>query len=441
MLLFLRARIRWILIFWMFVISAIAFLDRVNISIAGPTIAREFHMDNVQLGWVFSAFVLGYALFQAPGGWIADRFGPRSTLMIGVIWWGVFTALITFLPPGLGGLLAVVIGIRFCLGMGEAVVYPASNCVVAQWIPSSERGVANGFIFCGVGFGAGITPPLISYLVQNYGWRWSFWASAALGLFVGAIWYVLARDTPRRHPWITPEEVHYIEAGLPRTDAKVHDHARLSWRAILTNRDILAVTFSYFCYGYAAYIFFSWFFIYLNTVRGLNLRNSAYYTMLPFLAMAVCSPLGGWMSDRLTKSRGKRAGRCILAAAAIGFCAIFIALGTQVQSAELASVVLAGGAGALYISQSSFWSVSADIGGKSAGLVSGIMNMGGQLGGTLTASLTPLIAKHFGWNTSFLVAAGFCAAGSLAWFLVHPEGRPGAPAFVSSVSNFHASIE
>ncbi len=421
----------------MFVVSAVAYLDRVNISIAGPTIAREFHLDNVQLGWIFSAFVLGYALFQAPGGWIADRIGPRATLMIGVLWWGVFTSLITFLPAGMAGLLAILIGIRFCLGMGEAVVYPASNCVVAQWIPSSERGLANGFIFCGVGFGAGITPPLISYLVGNYGWRWSFWASAVLGLVAGGIWYLVARDTPRQHPWITKEEINHIEAGLPRSEDDARGRSRLSWLAIITNRQILAVTFSYFCYGYAAYIFFSWFFIYLNTVRGLNLRNSAYYTMLPFLAMAVCSPLGGWMSDRLTKSRGKRTGRCILAAVAIGFCAIFIALGTQVESPELASVVLAGGAGALYISQSSFWSVSADIGGKSAGFVSGIMNMGGQLGGTLTATLTPLIAQHFGWTTSFLVAAAMCGAGSVAWLFVQPDVTP-APAVVPDL---HAKIK
>jgi len=414
---------RWVLIFWMFAVSAIAYLDRVNISIAGHYIAEEFHLDNIQLGWVFSAFVLGYALFQAPGGRISDRIGPRYVLTIGVIWWGVFTTLITLLPAGLSGLLALLIGIRFALGIGEAVVYPASNCVVAAWIPSTERGIANGFIFAGVGFGAGITPPLITYIMLNYGWRWSFWVSAALGLVAGGIWYIVARDTPGRHPWITKDEAAYIQAGLPKPDSAAATGTRLSWSAILGNRHVLAVTFSYFCYGYAAYIFFSWFFIYLSTVRGLNLRDSSYYTMMPFLAMAVCSPLGGWISDRLTKSRGKRAGRCGLATFGIGLCAIFIALATQVSSAELASVVLAGGAGALYLSQSSFWSVSADIGGKSAGSVSGIMNMGGQLGGTLTASLTPLIAKHYGWTASFLVAAGLCAFGSLAWLLVDPEGR------------------
>lgn len=421
MLSYVRARIRWVLIFWMFVVSAIAYLDRVNISIAGPTITKEFHLTNVELGYVFSAFVLGYALFQTPGGRIADRMGPRKVLTIGVVWWGIFTTLITLLSPGMSGLVFLLIGVRFLLGIGEAVVYPASNCVVSAWIPSAERGIANGIIFTGVGFGAGITPPLISWIMVNYGWRWSFWVSAMLGLAAGAIWYFVARDAPSRHPWVMKEEAVHIQAGLPQADSSAM--GKLPWTSILSNRHVLAVTFSYFTYGYAAYIFFTWFYIYLKTVRGLNLRDSSFYTMLPFLAMASCSLVGGWASDRLTKTYGKRAGRCGLAVFGIGLCAIFIALATQVASAELASIVLAGGAGALYLSQSSFWSVSADIGGKSAGSVSGFMNMGGQLGGALTASLTPAIADKFGWTASFLVASGLCAVGAVAWLLVHPEGK------------------
>jgi ACS family glucarate transporter-like MFS transporter len=312
---------------------------------------------------------------------------------------------------------------RFLLGVGEAVVYPASNCVVSSWIPSSERGIANGFIFAGVGFGAGVTPPLIAYIITQYSWRASFWFSAALGLAAGAVWFVVSRNTPKQHPWATEQEKRYIEAGLPASPTKPAGY-RLPWRKIVTDKNILAVTFSYFCYGYAAYIFFSWFFIYLNDVRGLNLRQSSYYTMLPFIAMALGSPLGGWISDRLTKRRGKRIGRCWVAAVGIGLSAIFIALGTQVQSAQLATIILAGGAGALYLSQSSFWSISADIGGKSAGSVSGFMNMGGQFGGALTASLTPAIANHLGWNASFLVAAALCACGALAWLAVRPEEEP-----------------
>jgi MFS transporter, ACS family, glucarate transporter len=417
-----RSKVRWILIFWIFVVSAIAYLDRVNVAIAGKAISTEFHISNVQLGWIFSAFVLGYALFQAPGGRLADRIGPRNILALGVIWWGIFTTLITVLQASTPVLLALLIGIRFSLGIGEAVVYPASNCVVANWIPSQERGISNGIIFAGVGFGAGLTPPLITHLMVHYGWRSAFWASAVLGLVAGAIWYFLARDTPRQHPWVSESERKFIEAGLPATSEK-HAGEHLAWGSIFRNRDIMRVTFSYFCYGYAAYIFFSWFFIYLNDVRHLNLRQSTYYTMLPFIAMAIGSPLGGWLSDRLTKAYGKRAGRCGIAAFGIGLSAVFIALGTQVESAQLASLILAGGAGALYLSQSSFWSVSADIGGTSAGSVSGLMNMGGQIGGALTASLTPAIANRWGWSASFLVAATLCACGALAWLIVEPEGR------------------
>jgi ACS family glucarate transporter-like MFS transporter len=177
---------------------------------------------------------------------------------------------------------------------------------------------------------------------------------------------------------------------------------------------------SYFCYGYVAWIFFSWFYRYLAKVRGLDLKASAIYSMLPFLAMLVCCLVGGTINDRLTKWRGPRLGRCVLAVLAMGLAAIFIASGSQVQGVRLASVVLAGGAGALYLSQSSFWSVTADIAGASAGSVSGFMNMGGQIGGALTGSLTPWIAVRYGWTASFLVAAGLCLLGALCWLVVNP---------------------
>jgi len=406
--------IRWALIAWLFVVSAIGYLDRVNISIAGQSIQKEFHLGNIQLGWIFSAFVLGYALFQAPAGRLADRFGPRRVLTLGVVWWGIFTSLITVFSAGPASLILLLIATRFLLGMGEAVIYPASNCIVAAWIPSAERGIANGVIFSGVGFGAALTPPLIAYLLIHYGWRSSFWASAALGLAAGAVWFFIARDRPASHPWTSPQEVNHIQSGLPPHTRS----AALPWRSILTNSNIWLVTLSYFCYGYAAYIFFSWFFIYLSSVRGLNLRQSSYYAMLPFAAMAIGSPVGGWISDRLTRRIGKRAGRCGVAAVGIALSAIFIALGAHVDNARLATVVLAAGAGALYLSQSSFWSVSADIGGPSAGAVSGFMNMGGQIGGALTASLTPAIAAHWGWTASFLTAAVLCGFGSLLWAFV-----------------------
>jgi ACS family glucarate transporter-like MFS transporter len=195
------------------------------------------------------------------------------------------------------------------------------------------------------------------------------------------------------------------------------------WRLVMQSKEVWAVTLSYFCYGYVAWIFFSWFYRYLAKVRGLDLKASAFYTMLPFLAMLVCCLLGGAINDRLTKGLGPRAGRCGLAAFAIAMAGGFIAFGSQVQSARLASVVLAGGAGSLYLSQSSFWSVTVDIAGASSGSVSGFMNMGNQIGAAITATLTPWIAARFGWTTSFLVAAGLCVVGAASWLVVDPARR------------------
>jgi ACS family glucarate transporter-like MFS transporter len=408
-----------LLVGWMFAISAVAYLDRVNISIGGSFIQKEFGLDNIRLGWVFSSFVLGYALFQAPGGRLADRFGPRKILTIATVWWAVFTALFAAIPAGIPFLLATLLATRFLLGVGEAMVFPASNRLVAGWIPSQERGLANGLIFAGVGAGAGITPPLITLVLLHYGWRWSFWTCAVIGLAAGLVWYLIARDRPEEHPWVRPPQAGYIRAGMPK-QAPADSGEALPWSIILGSRNVWALTVSYFAFGYVSYIFFTWFFIYLNKVRGLDLKASAVLGMLPFLAMAAFAPLGGYISDRLTKRYGKRAGRCGLSVVSMAVAACFIVLAMRAQDARVASIVLAGGAGTLYLSTSCFWSVTADIGGRSAGSVSGVMNMGNQLGGTVTASLTPVLATVFGWPSSFQVAAALCAVGSLAWLLVDP---------------------
>jgi ACS family glucarate transporter-like MFS transporter len=418
-------RVRWFLVFWLFVLSAVSYLDRVNISIAGGSIVDAYHLTDVQLGKVFSALVAGYALFQTVGGYLADRFGPRSVLTAGVLWWGIFTALTALVPANISGALFLFLLVRFLLGAGEAVIYPAANQFIARWIPVRERGIANGWIFAGVGAGAGLTPPLITYLMTHYGWRSSFWVCAIIGLLAGGVWFLAARDNPAEHPRVSAAELTAIQSGLRVTGdspnlGKESADIPVPWKRVLRSREVWAVSVSYFCYGYVAWIFFSWFYRYLAKVRGLDLKASAFYSMLPFLAMLVCCLLGGAVNDRLTKWRGPRLGRCGLAAFAMGVAGIFIACGSQVQGVRLASIVLAGGAGALYFSQSSFWSVTADIAGASAGSVSGFMNMGGQMGGALTGSLTPWIAVRYGWTASFLVAAGLCVLGALGWLAVDP---------------------
>ena len=162
--------------------SAVAFLDRTNISIAGVQIGKEFGIDNTHLGWVFSAFLIGYAAFQIPGGVLARRLGPRRVLALSVIWWGFFTALTALVPPAMQGALLALVLVRFSLGAGEATMYPASNQFVERWFPVHERGKANGIIFGGVGLGSGLTPPIVTTIILHYGWRASFWFSAFVGI-------------------------------------------------------------------------------------------------------------------------------------------------------------------------------------------------------------------------------------------------------------------
>ena len=413
------SRVRWFLVVWLFVLSAVAFIDRVNLSVAGAKFSEEFAISNVRLGLVFSIFLFGYAIFQTPAGWLADRFGPRRMLTLGLVLWGVFSALTAAIPHNLANAVLILAVIRFLLGAGESVMFPASNQFVARWIPSNERGAANGIIFAGVGIGSAATPTLITFIMLHYGWRTSFLLSALLGFAAGAVWFLAARDTPEEHPSVSPSELALIQQGIPKSAAS-RDANLLSWSTILSSLNVWIFSLAYFCFGYVAWVFFSWFYLYLARVRGLDLKASALYATLPFVAMAACSPFGGAVSDALTKRFGSRFGRCSVAALGFGLTAIFVVFGSAAQDTRVASFVLAGGAGSLYLSQSSFWAVSADLGGKSSGSLSGFMNMANQIGGMITVSFTPFLADRFGWNTGFHVAAAVAALGAIAWFLVDP---------------------
>ena len=196
--------------------------------------------------------------------------------------------------------VALLIAIRFALGAGEAVIYPAANQFVARWVPVQERGFINGLIFAGVGAGSGLTPPLLTWLITHHGWRAAFWFSALIGLAAGAVWWLAARDTPEEHSGVSASELREIRDGLSFTPAVPVPAADIppviiapvviSWRAIFHRRDLPALMAGYFSFGYVAWIFFSWFFLYMAQVRGFDLKSSARYAMLPFLSMTICCP-------------------------------------------------------------------------------------------------------------------------------------------------------
>jgi len=415
--------IRALLVFWLFLLSTVAYLDRTNISIAGLQISHEYGLNNVKLGWLASVFLIGYAASQVPAGWLAVRFGPRKILTFGLMWWGVFTALTAVVPTSSGQALIFLIAFRFLLGVGESMMYPASSQLVARWIQLRERGLANGWIFAGVGTGAGLTPPLLAWIIGHYGWRASFWFSALVGVVAGAMWYLIARDTPEEHPLVTQAELKTIEEGINKEVESSVDNAPLKWGLLFRSKAMCALTLSYFAYGYVAWIFFAWFYIYLQQERHLDVKSSAVYSMFPFLAMTVFSALGGLANDWITNRYGARAGRCGIGVVALAVTSGLLWFGPAVKDAHVASLILAGGAGILYFSQSSYWSVVVDLAGRRSGISGGLMNMGAQVGGAMTASLTPWIAKSFGWNASFRVSAILALLGAILWLLVNPQEK------------------
>jgi ACS family glucarate transporter-like MFS transporter len=418
--------IRYVLVLWLLVLSTVAYLDRTNISIAGIEIGQEFAISKIRLGWVFSAFLIGYAGFQIPAGLLARRLGSRRVLTLLGVWWGFFIALTAMIPRHVGHALLILVAIRFALGAGEATMYPATSQFVERWFPVRERGKANALIFAGVGLGGGLTPGLVTAIILHHGWRASFAFSACVGLTAGLVWWLLARNTPEQHAWVGEQERALIVSGRRIATAREEDPARygkhsIPWAKIFQTRSIYALTLSYFSFGYVAWMFFAWIYIYMATVRGLNLKTSAVYASFPFIAMTIGCLVGGVVSDWIAARFSLRLGRCLLPGVALASTAVLVLLGSRAQEAQTAALVLACGAGVLYLAQSSFWAVSADIAGEYTGIVSGMMNMGGQIGGACTASLTPLIAAKFGWGNSFFVAAGLALMGGAAWVLIDPN--------------------
>jgi ACS family glucarate transporter-like MFS transporter len=421
--------IRYVLVLWLTVLTAVAYVDRTNISIAGIEIGKEFAIGNIQLGWIFSAFLIGYAGFQVPAGLLARHLGPRRILGLLGAWWAFFIAMTALIPPHIGNALLILVMVRFCLGAGEATMFPAASQFVERWFPAKERGKANGLIFAGVGLG-GMTPPILTAIILHHGWRAAFSFSASIGAAAGLVWYLVARNTPEQHPWVGNTERALIvrERRVTSTSANEDDpshygkHA-IPWSMIFRSRSILALVVSYFSFGYVAWMFFAWLYIYMAQVRGLNLKTSAIYSMFPFLAMTVGCLVGGVVSDWIAARFGLRLGRCLLPGIALALTAVLLLVGSRAHDAQTAAFVLASGAGVLYLAQSSYWAVSADIAGDYTGIVSGMMNMGGQIGGACTASLTPLIAAHFGWNLSFVAAATLAVIGAFAWSSIDPNRR------------------
>ncbi len=420
-------RTRWVILALLLSISIITYIDRVNISVTAHQMMPAFGLTNLQMGQVFSAFVLGYALCQIPGGWLGDRWGARRVLTFAVLWWSVFTAVTavaaSLFMASLVGILGSLIVVRFLIGVGEAAALPNFNRVVANWLAPNERGFGMGIAIGGIGIGSALTPPLAAWIMVNFGWQTVFYAAGALGVLIAGVWFFYATDKPREHRHVNALEVQLIEG--PRSAEMQTASRGVPWSLFIRSPTVRWLVLSYSCLGYVAYIYMSWFYLYLVNVRGFDVLRGGLYASVPFLAIAVFCPLGGLVTDRLAAASGINLGRRAVGMSGMVLAAVAIALGAFSTSSRMAIVMLSLGAGFLYFTVGSYWSSTTDVSKPYAGTLSGIMNTGANLGGTLSPTLTPWLAEQLGWPASLGFAAVIALLGGLMWLKIRPgEGLP-----------------
>jgi ACS family glucarate transporter-like MFS transporter len=412
------SRIRWLILALLFFISVVTYIDRVNISVTARQMMPAYGITNQEMGWIFSAFVVGYALFQIPGGWFADRWGARVVLTVALLWWSICTALTAMVATSslvnLVGIVGALMLVRLWLGMGEAVALPAFNRAVTDWFPADARGFGIGVAIGGIGLGSAMTPPIAAWVMVNWGWQTVFYLASLLGIGIGLLWWLLSRNHPHEHPWVNREERALLKRETTATTTTV------PWHIFRQTPTVWWLVLSYSCLGYVAYVYLSWFYLYLVTVRGFNVLLGGVYASAPFLAMLVFCPLGGWVTDRLAGRYGVTTGRAVAGMAGMVLAGSAIALGGNLDSPFLAITSLSLGAGFLYFTVGAYWASTTDLSKAHAGTLSGLMNTGANIGGAISPSLTPWLALHWGWPVSLGVAATVAIAGGLMWCKIDP---------------------
>ena len=393
---------------------AIAYLDRVCISIAAPSIQSELALSDAQMGYVFSAFTLAYALFEVPGGWLADRFGARAMLTRIVLWWSAMTA-----ATGAAGGFASLLALRGLFGMGEAGVMPSITRAFGRWLPLRERGRAFGLTVMAGALGGAATQPLAVALLERISWRHAFPVFGAVGLVWAAVWFVWFRDDPREHRGVNAAELAVIGC-----DAAPAENRRVPWGPLVRSRDLLALCAMYFGAIYGWYFYLTWLPTYLLRARGFDLRAVGWLAALPLLAIAAGSLAGGTASDALARRFGARVGLRAPGLVGLPLAALAILAAGAARDPRNAAYLVACAAGLAALGVAPAWATCLALGGRHAGVVGGAMNTFGNLGGMLSPVVVGwCLAVGRSWETPlYTMAAGYLLA-ALCWLRIDPLAR------------------
>ena len=426
------SRVRWRILLLIVAASFVSYVLRTNLSIVAPAMIAELGLSEVELGMVLSAFALGYAIFQFPGGVFGDVAGPRRAVTGMALAWGLLTLATGLVPgpatTGAAATVAALVAIRFLVGVSHAPIFPvATGGMVASWFPVSAWGLPNGLSSAGLTLGAAATGPLVVWLTERVGWRGSFLATAPAAFLLAAVWWACTRDRPEQHPGVSRGELDLIEAGRPPELGGTRP--RGVWRAALRNREIRLLAASYFCMNYVFYLFFNWFFYYLVEVRGFEAGYAASLTAAQWVLGAAGATLGGVLCDRMMQRLGPRRGARILPVVGLVASAALLAAGAFSARPALAAALLAACFGMNQLTEASYWAAAICVGGRHASTATGVLNTGGNLVGFVGAVSVPLVARLLGWPWAISSGALVALVGAMLWTRIEAD-RPLVPAAV-----------
>lgn len=404
-----RARY-WVIVFAV-TLAIIQYVDRVCISQAAPLISRDLKLTDVQMGWVFSAFTLAYALFEIPAGYLGDRIGPRKVLLRIVLWWSFFTVATGWMKN-----LVSMIVTRFLFGAGEAGAFPNLTKAFNRWLPLSERPRAQGIMWMSARLGGAFTPLLVFACLQHVHWRTAFLLFGLMGIVWAVVFFWWYRDDPRLHP-----QVNAAEAGLMPVETKDGKKFQVPWEKLFASRTVWCLCGQYFACSYCFYFFITWFPSYLLKQHGFDMKQSALLAGTPLMLGALGSLFAGWASPILSRSWGVRKTRCLVGATGAAGAAVLLVVATKLTNPYLAVAAIALVAFCNDIQMPGAWTACMDVGGKAVGTLSGTMNMMGNVGGFLSPIITGYIVQQTGhWDFAFYATAAAYVLGIFFWLGMDP---------------------
>jgi len=397
-------KIRWWICFLLFLTWLISYVDRSLMPMALPLIGDEFHLSPTVMGGVVSAFFVGYASMQIPGGLIADAIGARKAMTLGVAGWSTFSLL-----TGTVSSLKALIWVRIFFGLGEGIHPPAAFKMLSTWFNSSEKARANAFVMSSNTLGPMMAPLLFATLVRAYGWRITFYLISIPGFLLTMAVYWFLRDHPSDYPGITAREL--AEIGSEVTPQEKPSFAELSKRAELWELFLIYLMWDVTWWGFQA-----WLPSYLLRVRGFTLVNTGLVLVLPYAAGFIGVLTCGYISDVSRKRKP------VLIAVLLGN-SIFMLLTATASNVKIAILFMTVTGFFLPAIQGPFWSLVMDtLPATVLGYSSGFINTGGQIAGVISPIIIGALIQRTGhYSAGFLFMA---VSAALSAFLVLALPKP-----------------